>query len=268
MPLFKFGYVDPNKTYSEFFIGVSLGFEFVIDHDLDIGDLYFEAPLILFEIEGLLAEPLLIPTLDLFFEAQVEDALAAYIDASLPLYIMHFEAEIEDSVDSSFNIDIFPVFTFDVDVPLFSFANINIGSPSLLFEFDAFVPILAEIDIQASVPYLDFEAYHANLASLSISSKPSAFKFEVGFGETSSIHFKMPPVNFFFKAFPSLSESSLNISTSLVNFRLTAIHESQKTSLGYEEIIKFDYELYMFEILKSITPQYKDVVIRFEILND
>lgn len=260
MPLFKFGYVDLTLRYAELSLDARVELEFSLDHVPDAGDLDFSAVIALFEFDAVQPEYISFSVPQFLFEVELDDTLTSHIDIILSSVLFELSSESGVEINLAFSAPIF--FDFDINAPLLNPAILSFSIPGVSPYLYTYAPSVISIDI--SVPSISFnmEAYFPVLGSLNINHSLPLFTFFFDQYDLQTVLFSIPDIEFSFHGFSGQSECSLDIRIPLSWFSFLCGHDVAQIDDG---IIRFDYELHMFEILKSIQPDYEGLVIRFDV---
>lgn len=259
MPLFKFGYVDPTLRYAELLIEARVTPWFMLDHVPDTGVLDFQARIDPF-FEAVLPEDIVFPLISAYFEAELDDTLIGNLDFSIPgiqFYILS-----EDNLLSDVSFNVLPEFVFDVFVPNLNATSLLLKTLRVEPDFYIYAPVLAEISIELGRILPDLELYEANRASLFISFQGIDIRIDASTLDLQALYLKIPTLNFLFRGFSSLTETGLSLAMPTPYFDFFCGQDLTQIDDG---IIRFDYEPHMLELLKSVSPEYAELIIHFEL---
>lgn len=259
MPLFKFGYVDPTLRYAELLIEARVTPWFELDHVPDTGILDFQARVEPF-FDAVLPEDIVVPLVSAYFEAELGDTLIGNLGFSIPgiqLYILS-----EDNLLSDVSFSLRPEFVFDVLVPNLNATVISLKASRVEPSFYIYAPVIAEVSIELDGVLLDFEVYEANRASLFIPLRQFSIRFDASALDLQALFLEIPAPNFLFHGFSGLAETELSFVMPTPIFDFFCGQDLTQIDDG---IIRFDYEPYMLELLKSVRPEYAELIICFEL---
>lgn len=260
MPLFKFGYVDLTLRYAELSLDARVELEFILDHVPDAGDLDFSAVIALFEFDAVQPEYVSFSVPQFLFEVELDDTLTSHIDIVLSPVL--FELLSESSVEINFAFSTPISFNFDINAPLLNPATLSFSISGVSPYLYTYVPSIISIDVKVPLISFNMEAYFPVLGSLNINYDFPLFTFFFDQYDLQTVLFSIPDIEFFFHGFSGQSECALDVRIPLPWFSFLCGHDVAQIDDG---IIRFDYELHMFELLKALRPEYPEVIIKFEL---
>lgn len=265
MPAFKFNYFNPNFGYAVFSFRPSISFEFQAEHLPDSSNFEISVPCLIFEVEGINADLINLPLLDFSFEVLEADTTLAEFNVGIPALLFSVEEAEDVGSIGSLLLEIRPLVIIDLEVPDLEGASFYFSTKIGVF-LDVAVPILANFSIQTPLAFFDFIAHEAARASFFVSLNSIKPLFFVTMEPINSTNIELPTLNFNFFALTENTVAELNFALPLLSSGLRLIHIKGEDD-DHGDVIRFNYEEWMFESLKELSPDYTDKEIITHIQN-
>jgi hypothetical protein len=235
---------------------------FELEDSPDFGSMRPVVSSFIFEFEATDVPFIEIPSIVLSFEGTMADTETATVLASLPLILASFEASEEADFFATIQVaanSIMPV--FDVEVPPLNECKIFSRIHSLIPFFDVTVPVIA--DMQISVPVnLEFILYEPVTGRFSLRLPRALPLFSAKSLEQNMLSAAIPKFLFNFFALSEQTDADHSINIPLVFCSMFV--ENGSGAEVTEAVIRFDYEQWMFALLKAKTAELDDEdVIKF-----
>ena len=254
MPAFKFNYFDPAFDYAALVFEHIVVLDFIVEHSSDLAsfEFYIAPPLVdFFAVE---IPSIGLPLIDAYFFAQSADSDSASIQINLaPVGVSFIVAEAPD-VTASFLVSIKPSVSLFSELESLHPVSIDIDVLIKPF-FETYVPVLADIELSAPVLMINFELYHPTYASMKSSLFGLLPSFSALSVEQNAVNFSLGLPQISLTVHSDIIEAQFAFSATLVRFAAICATQSSDDE---SEIIRFDYQHWMFENLKSIMPYYSD----------
>jgi hypothetical protein len=92
MPLFKFGYVDPDLRYAEFLFDARVELNLLADHVPDTGIFSFSVSAVP-DFEAVQPDYITVPLIEFLFDAEIDNTVGASLDFSISQILFDFASE-------------------------------------------------------------------------------------------------------------------------------------------------------------------------------
>lgn len=265
MPAFKFQVLDPNLNYAvigaKFPVTVFFELEDVPDdYRLDVS-----IPVVPY-FDGHDAPPLEIPIFLFYAETIESDNSYANINTSIIKIVPFFNATVEqpqvEEETAILSVEIpaiYSLFSTDSEQSI----EFNITTSRIKPYFYANIDVVARFDVELPLVLFDSELFHPSRFELSVKLKKIIPTFIVEPGYNIVFDFQTHEVSAYF-----YGESALEISANFdIGIHANAVFfggEAGTFPSGDEEIIRYFYYNYAFDILKGEHPDWSDEeIIRY-----
>lgn len=257
MPAFKFNYFDPAFDYAALVFEHIVVLDFIVEHSSDLASFEFHIAPPSVDFFAVEIPSIELPPIDAYFFAQSADSDSASVQINLaPVGVSFVVAEAPD-VTASFLVSIKPSVSLFSELESLHPVSIDIDVLIKPF-FETYVPVLADIEFPASVLMLNFELYHPTYASMKSSLFGLLPSFSALSVEQNAVNFSLGLPQISLTVHSDIIEAQFAFSATLVRFAAICATQSSDDE---SEIIRFDYQHWMFENLKSIMPYYSDTEI-------
>lgn len=263
MPLFKFSWQNPdiNAAVVDLQPGVILlDFSAHEDPIRAIIETHSQMSLDFYAINiPAISIPAIIP----YFSIIESDSLEATITASLSCPIPYFliTDQEEPGVLVSIAADIKVAASFEINAPNLNEARVYLTLKTRPY-FETYVPIICDIDISVKI-LASIQLYHPVFANIGTSVSKVTALFNTTSENIGFVDLSLSPPELLFFCFTEQTLSIIDFSFSPFVIELRAIN-TESLIESNEEIIRFEYERWMFEMLKAKHPELTDEdIIKF-----